>query len=83
VIGGGPDAPLFTGLEEWTKAGTKGQMRLPAIRTENSHTGEEVPVLATGAGSERVKGFVPNTQIFHIMMDAFGWKPSASPRPTD
>lgn len=83
VVGGGPDVPLFKGLEEWTQSGVKGQMRLPAVRMENSHTGEEVAVLATGPGAERVKGFLPNTQLFHIMMEAYGWKPPASRRPTD
>ena len=41
----------------------------------DEHTGEEVPVLATGPGSDRVKGFVSNTKIFDWMMQAFGWRP--------
>ncbi len=39
------------------------------------HTGEEVIVAAHGPGSERVKGFFPNTEIFRIMLSAFRWKP--------
>jgi len=55
-------------------AGTNG----PAsknVRTENGHTGEEVAVTAQGPGAERVRGFIPNTELFHIMLAAYGWKP--------
>jgi alkaline phosphatase len=37
------------------------------------HSAEEVLVAAQGPGAERVKGFFPNTQLFHIMMAAYGW----------
>ncbi len=82
------------------RAGTKGQPLLPpetaatpalpaakpAIRMEGGHTGEEVLVAAQGPGAERVKGFFPNTQLFRIMMAAYGWNPtpkvaSSSPAP--
>ncbi|HEU0123560.1 MAG TPA: alkaline phosphatase [Bryobacteraceae bacterium] len=46
------------------------------IRVGTSHTGEEVLVAAMGPGASRVKGYMPNTQIFHIMMQAYGWKES-------
>lgn len=39
-----------------------------------SHTGEEVIVAAHGPGSQLVKGFMPNTHIFDIMLAAWGWK---------
>jgi len=45
----------------------------PAIRVDGGHTGEEVLVAAQGPGAERVKGFFPNTQLFRIMMAAYGW----------
>jgi len=45
----------------------------PKIRMENGHTGEEVLVSAQGPGSERVHGFLINTDLFHIMMAAYGW----------
>jgi alkaline phosphatase len=32
-----------------------------------------VLVTAQGPGAERVKGFFPNTQLFRIMMAAYGW----------
>ena len=43
------------------------------IRMENGHTGEEVLVAAQGPGAERVHGFMPNTELFRIMMAAYGW----------
>jgi alkaline phosphatase len=45
----------------------------PSIRMDNGHTGEEVLVAAQGPGAERVHGFLPNTRLFQIMMDAYGW----------
>jgi alkaline phosphatase len=73
---GGPKSPLLNGLDEWRKnTGGKGPIRLSAIRVENSHTGEEVAVAATGPGAERVRGYLPNTALFTIMLEAFGWKP--------
>ena len=41
---------------------------------EDQHTAEEVPVIAAGPGSELVHGFMSNTDIFHIMMSAYGWE---------
>jgi len=45
----------------------------PKIRVENGHTGEEVLVAAQGPGAERVHGYLVNTDLFHIMMAAYGW----------
>ena len=44
------------------------------ISVEDSHTGEEVIVAASGPGSDQVHGFMPNTRLFDIMMSALGWK---------
>ncbi len=44
-----------------------------AVSLEDEHTAEEVPVLAEGPGSDRVHGFLSNTDVFHIMMAGFGW----------
>ena len=30
--------------------------------------------IAIGAGSERVSGFFPDTRLFQVMLDAWGWK---------
>ena len=37
------------------------------------HAGEEVLIAATGPGSENVRGFMHNTEIFKVLMSAFGW----------
>jgi alkaline phosphatase len=44
-----------------------------SIRMDNGHTGEQVPVAAQGPGSEKVNGYLVNTDLFHIIMDAYGW----------
>jgi alkaline phosphatase len=44
------------------------------VRVENGHTGEQVLVAAQGPGAERVRGFIQNTDLFRIMMAAWGWK---------
>jgi alkaline phosphatase len=56
--------------------GLRGEDILPHIRVEGgAHTGEEVLASAEGPGSEAVKGLFPNTRLFHVMMNAFGWTP--------
>ena len=41
-----------------------GSLRLPFIRVDNDHTGEEVVAAARGPGAERVRGFLPNVALF-------------------
>lgn len=53
--------------------GRKGGDFLPAVRVNDSHTGEEVLVGAEGPGSERVHGMFPNTYLFDVMLRAYGW----------
>ena len=45
-----------------------------ALRMDDGHTGEEVLIAAQGPGSERVHGFMADTDIFGIMMAAYGWE---------
>jgi alkaline phosphatase len=45
----------------------------PTLRRDDSHTGEDVIVAAQGPGSDRVHGFLVNTDLFDIMMRAYGW----------
>jgi alkaline phosphatase len=52
----------------------KGQSIVGAMAVEGRHAGEEVLVTAQGPGAERVHGFFPNTHLFDIMMDAYGWE---------
>jgi alkaline phosphatase len=49
-------------------------IELPNVRRTDDHTGEEVLVAAQGPGAERVHGYLSNTDLFGIMMAAYGWK---------
>ena len=49
-------------------------LRLENLRRDDDHTAEEVVVAARGPGAERVRGFLSNTDLFGIMMDAYGWR---------
>ena len=52
----------------------------PPIRMDDGHTGEEVVVAAQGPGARRVHGFISNTDLFRIMISAYGWKEDAAAR---
>lgn len=78
--GGLLDQPLLAGLEEAETSSTDGAIRIPTLRMDNGHTGEEVLVAAHGPGAERVRGYMANTDIFRVMMSAFGWR-VPTPRP--
>jgi alkaline phosphatase len=76
--GGRLGEPILDGLEAaeaQAQAEGRRDVRIPAVRMDNGHTGEEVLVAAQGPGAERVRGYMANTDIFHVMMRAFGWKP--------
>lgn len=78
VDGGRRGEPVLEGYDAWKAAGKdEDVVRLKNVMVNRSHTGEEVVALATGAGAERVRGYFPNTHLFQIMMDAWGWKPDA------
>ena len=77
VRGGRAGVPLLDGFdqEEAKRIEEKRRdLRIPAVRMDNGHTGEEVLVAAQGPGAERVRGYLANTDLFGVMMDAFGWK---------
>lgn len=77
IHGGGPDQPLLTGLEDWQKQRTgrsKETIRLPYVRVDDTHTGEEVLATGKGPGAELIHGYFPNTYLFHVMLEAYGWK---------
>ena len=44
------------------------------IVIDDTHTGEEVLVSAMGPGAKLIHGFFANTDLFHIMMAAYGWE---------
>ena len=52
----------------------------PPLRVDDGHTGEEVVVAAQGPGARRVHGFIANTDLFRIIMAAYGWTEDAVAR---
>lgn len=68
--GGRKGEPLLEGDR------SAGPEKRPYIRVDGGHTGEEVLVTAQGPGAERVRGFISNTDLFRIMMAAYGWMPA-------
>lgn len=76
VRGGQTGVPLLEGLEEAQAKALEEKrrdIRIPAVRLDNGHTGEEVLVAAQGPGASRVRGYMANTDLFKVMMTAFGW----------
>jgi alkaline phosphatase len=76
VRGGQTGVPLLEGLEEAQAKALEEKrrdIRIPAVRMDNGHTGEEVLVAAQGPGASRVRGYMANTDLFKVMMDAFRW----------
>ena len=77
VRGGQPGVPLLEGFDEAEAKRIEEKrrdIRIPAVRMDNGHTGEEVLVAAQGPGADRVRGYLANTDVFGVMMKAFGWK---------
>ncbi|HBY62553.1 MAG TPA: hypothetical protein DEH78_22245, partial [Solibacterales bacterium] len=63
------------------KKGNEGKAKkdpphLKYLKVDGSHSAEEVIVAATGPGAEAVRGFLPNTAIFEIILRAWGWPPA-------
>ena len=66
--------PILKGLAEWRQTHKASDpIDLPVLRVNDSHTGEEVLAAAQGPGAEQVNGFFPNTKLFQVMMNAYGW----------
>jgi alkaline phosphatase len=80
VRGGRKDEPLLDTESVAAAGGHPTPGARPNVRVDDSHTGEQVLVAAQGPGSERVHGFIQNTDLFHVMMAAYGWErwPSAA-----
>jgi alkaline phosphatase len=75
VRGGGRGRPLLPEPAPGAPPQTN-----PPIRMDDGHTGEEVVVAAQGPEARRVHGFISNTDLFRIMMAAYGWKEDATAR---
>lgn len=70
LLGGNKGEPILPGAGQGSAAShSRGN-----VRVDDGHTGEQVLVAAQGPGAERVHGFIANTDLFHIMMAAFGWE---------
>jgi len=66
--------PLLTDAERAASVADQQTVRWENVRRDDDHTAEEVLVTAQGPGAERVRGFIANTDLFHIMLAAYGWK---------
>ena len=82
IDGGTRGKDIMEGYDIWKTAKNNAPadaeettVRLKNVLVNDSHTAEEVPALAIGAGAERVRGYFPNTHLFHVMMSALGWRP--------
>jgi alkaline phosphatase len=66
--------PLLPGVTDPGFGDDQEAVRLVNVRRDDDHTGEDVLVAAQGPGAERVRGFLANTDLFRVMMDAYGWQ---------
>jgi alkaline phosphatase len=76
VDGGEQGAPLISDTERGFLGDEKDSIRWANVRRDDEHSGEEVLVAAEGPGAEKVHGILANTDLFHIMMAAYGWEAS-------
>lgn len=84
IRGGRHGQPILEGLEAAEAEAPRGPIRIPAIRMENGHAGEAVMIAGQGPGADRVRGYMANTDIFRVMMAAYGWSlPKPVPRTTN
>ncbi|MBE7538954.1 MAG: alkaline phosphatase [Opitutaceae bacterium] len=68
--------PFAAQLEADLAKETRRPLEKPVVAVGTEHAGEEILVAGQGPGAERLHGFIPNTRIFHVMMDAYGWPES-------
>jgi len=57
------------------------QGNLPRSAEPGVHTVDDVTLDAMGPGSERVRGFIDNTEVFRIMAEALGLGNAGTRRP--
>lgn len=79
VDGGQRGEPLLADYDAWKEAqaatgGDEDLARLRNVLVNRTHTAEEVLAVATGAGAHRVRGYFPNTHLFSVVLDAWGWE---------
>lgn len=66
--------PLVADSEKAAAVDDQDSVRWQNIRRDDDHTAEEVLVAAQGPRADRVRGILSNTDLFHIMLAAYGWK---------
>lgn len=74
--GGRLGEPFLAGIDEaqeLSRVEKRRDVRTDNVRVDNAHTGEPVVAAAMGPGSDRVRGFMRNTDLFDVMLRAFGW----------
>jgi alkaline phosphatase len=72
---------LLDGLDAVTEAANDASvksLRLPNLSMDGTHTGEPVMAAAQGPGSFRVRGYLSNTDLFGVMLRAYGWRDQRS-----
>ena len=72
---------MLDGLDAVTEAANDASvnsLRLPNLSMDGTHTGEPVMAAAQGPGSFRVRGYLSNTDLFGIMLRAYGWRDESS-----
>lgn len=66
---------VLSGYTAWKDAGRDEDLvRLDHMLVNRTHTAEEVPALAIGAGADQVRGYFPSTRLFDVMMKALGFE---------
>jgi alkaline phosphatase len=77
----GPFVPAVAGQDKNQVANPRYQSEPGAMLREGNiprdsnvgvHTGEDVVLTGVGPGSERIAGFLDNTEVFRIMVEALG-----------
>jgi len=77
VDGGKRGQDLMEGYDAWKASGSDADLvRLENVLVNRTHTAEEVPTLAIGRGAEQVRGYFPNTHLFNVIMNSWGWEAS-------
>lgn len=76
IYDGEKGSELLSGAEKALETDDLDILFLRNLRRYDDHTAEEVLVAAQGPGADRVRGILSNTDLFHIMMKAYGWPPS-------
>jgi alkaline phosphatase len=78
IHGGRKGEPLLPGVTDREFGDDQESLRLDHVRRDDDHTGEDVLVAAGGPGAERVRGFLSNTDLFHVMLVALGWETASA-----